>query len=45
MWQRQSQTIFRLIHVEWKQGPEGTSDFLGFYEIFVKLVALSVMLV
>lgn len=44
MWQRQSETIFRLIHVEWKQGPEGTSDFLAFYEIFVKHAALSVML-
>lgn len=45
MWQRRSETIFRLLRVEWKQGPEGTSDFLGFYEIFVKHAALSVMLV
>lgn len=44
MWQRQSETIFRLIHVEWKQSPERTPDFLAFYEIFVKHAALSVML-
>lgn len=32
--------IFSLKQVEWKQGPEGTSDFLAFYEIFVKAAAL-----
>lgn len=32
--------IFRPQQVEWKQGPEGTSDFLAFYEIFVKAAAL-----
>lgn len=30
--------------MEWKQGPQGTSDFLAFYEIFVKRAPLSVML-
>lgn len=44
MWLEQSKTIFRLTHVEWKQGPQGTSDFLAFYEIFVKRAPLSVML-
>lgn len=40
---KQSETIFRFKHVEWKQGPERTSDFLAFYEIFVKHVAPCVM--
>lgn len=34
------EAIFRLKQVEWKQGPEGTSDFLAFYEICVKAAAL-----
>lgn len=34
------EAIFRLKQAEWKQGPEGTSDFLAFYEIFVKAAAL-----
>lgn len=34
------EAIFRLKQVEWKQGPEGTSDFLAFYEISVKAAAL-----